>query len=78
MASSIHYTGASTYPGAGAVTTVTIGVTMANTSYRVHLTPTAATSGTLGEVYITNKTATAFDINNTGSFTGANTWLVIP
>jgi hypothetical protein len=58
--------------------TVTIGTTMANTTYKVSATPT--TSITAAPFYITNKTTTTFDVVYLAGITGTATfdWSVFP
>lgn len=50
------------------VFTVTIGATMSSTAYNVQVTPTSALSAAL--FYVTNKTATAFDVTYLAGLTG--------
>lgn len=58
--------------------TVTIGSTMANTTYKVNVTPTAALSAAL--FYVNNKTTTTFDVVYLAGLTGTVTfdYSVIP
>lgn len=62
--------GASTFNGL-AGRAITLAAAEADTSYTVAITPTAATGGNLGEVYLTGITTAGFTVHNTGSFTGA-------
>lgn len=69
------------FSGVGTATTVftvTIGVTMANTTYKVLVTPTAALSAAL--FYVTNKTTTTFDVTYLAGLTGTVSfdWVVHP
>ena len=77
--SSVATTGS--FSGVGAATTVftvTIGQTMANTTYKVNVSPTAVLSAAL--FYITNKTTTTFDVTYLAGLTGTVTfdWAVFP
>lgn len=58
--------------------TVTIGDTMANTTYKVNVTPTNALSSAL--FYVTNKTTTTFDVMYLAGLTGSVTfdWILVP
>lgn len=72
---------AGSFSGAGTATTVftvTIGVTMANSTYKVQVTPTSSLSAAL--FFVTNKTATTFDVTYLAGLTGTVTfdWLVFP
>lgn len=72
---------AGSFSGVGAATTVftvTIGTTMANTTYKVNVTPTAALSAAI--FYVTNKTTTTFDVTYLAGLSGAVTfdWSVFP
>jgi hypothetical protein len=72
---------AGAFSGVGTATTtftVTIGPTMANTTYKVNATPTAALSAAL--FYVTNKTTTTFDVVYLAGLTGTVTfdWAVFP
>lgn len=60
------------------VFTVTIGKTEADATYKVNVTPTAALSAAL--FYVTNKTATTFDVTYLAGLTGTVTfdWTVTP
>lgn len=69
------------FSGVGAVTTtftVTIGQTMANTTYKVNATPSNVLSAAV--FYINNKTTTAFDVVYLAGLTGtvAFDWSVFP
>jgi len=58
--------------------TISIGVTLANTNYRVIVTPTADTQGYLGEIWVTTKTTSNFVVYNTGSNNTASfDWILI-
>lgn len=76
---SLAIAGSSSY-GAITETTfqVTIGVTMANSTYKVNVTPTNSTSAAL--FYVTNKTTTTFDVVYLVAITGtvAFDWAVFP
>lgn len=64
------FTGGS-YSGTGTATltfTVTIGFTMSNPTYKVQITPTTALAAVL--LYVTNKTATSFDVTFISALTG--------
>lgn len=52
--------------------TVTIGSTLANNTYRVNVTPTAALSA--APFYVTNKTTTTFDVTYLSGLTGTVTF----
>lgn len=63
------------FSGVGTATTtftVTIGQTMANSTYKVNVTPTAALSAAL--FYVTNKTTTTFDVVYLAGLTGTVTF----
>ena len=69
------------FSGVGTATTVftvTIGQTMANTTYKVNVTPTSALSAAL--FYVTNKTTTTFDVTYLAGLTGTVTfdWSLFP
>jgi len=69
------------FSGVGTATTVftvTIGVTMPNTTYKVNVTPTAALSAAL--FHVANKTTTTFDVTYLAGLTGTVTfdWSVFP
>ncbi len=49
--------------------TVTIGVTMANNTYKVQVTPTSSVGAAF--FYVTNKTTTTFDIVYPGAISGS-------
>lgn len=66
---------AGSYSGTGTATTtftVTTGQTMANTTYKVNVTPTAALSAAV--FYVTNKTTTTFDVVYLAGLTGTVTF----
>lgn len=66
---------AGSFSGAGTATTVftvTIGATMANSTYKVNVTPTSALSAAL--FYVTNKTTTTFDVTYLAGLTGTVTF----
>jgi hypothetical protein len=72
---------AGSFSGAGTGTTaftVTIGQTMANTTYKVHVTPTVALA--TGAFYISAKTTTTFTVTYLTGLTGTVSfdWSVIP
>lgn len=57
---------------------INIGVTLPNTSYHVSITPTSNPDGSLGEVYVTNRTKTSFSVVTTGSTkTTTFSWMVV-
>lgn len=58
--------------------TVSIGSTLANTTYKVNLTPTSLLSA--APYYVTNKTTTTFDVTYSSSLTGTVTfdWSIFP
>ena len=60
------------------VFTVTIGRTMANTAYKVNVTPTSVLGAAL--FYVTNKTTTTFDVTYLAGLTGTVTfdWVIFP
>lgn len=79
VAGSIPLSGS--FSGAGTATTtftVTIGSTMANTTYKVNATPTNLLSTAM--FYVTNKTTTTFDVVYLSGLTGtvAFDWSVFP
>lgn len=72
---------AGSFSGIGTATTtftVTIGVTMGNSTYKVNATPTALLSA--AAFYVNNKTTTTFDVVYLAGLTGAVTfdWAVFP
>jgi len=72
---------AGSFSGVGTATTVftvTIGRTMANTTYKVNVTPTSVLSAAL--FYVTNKTTTTFDVTYMAGLTGTVTfdWILSP
>lgn len=72
---------AGSFSGVGTATTsfvVTIGVTMANNTYKVNVTPTAALSAAV--FYISAKTTTTFTVTYLAGLTGTVTfdWSVFP
>lgn len=74
-------TAAGSFSGVGTATTtftVTIGATMANTTYKVNATPTNLLSAAV--FYVNNKTTTTFDVVYLAGLTGTVTfdWSVFP
>ena len=72
---------ANSYSGVGTATTtftVSIGSTMANSTYKVTVTPTSSLSAAL--FYVTNKTTTTFDVMYLAGLTGTVTfdWHLVP
>ena len=67
--------GTGTFAGASGVT-VTIGSTLAGTSYRVVVTATAD-SEDVGAVYVLSKTTTTFKVHCTGTGTPSFDWILI-
>lgn len=72
---------AGSFSGVGTATTsftVTIGVTMANNTYKVNVTPTAALSAAV--FYISAKTTTTFTVTYLAGLTGTVTfdWAIFP
>jgi hypothetical protein len=77
--SPLYYSGS--YSGTGSATTsftVTIGATMANTTYKVNMTGTDANAAT--GFYVSAKTTTTFTVTYTAAVTGAVAfdWTVFP
>lgn len=72
---------AGSFSGTGTATTafvVTIGVTMANTTYKVNVTPTAALAAAV--FYVTTKSTTQFTVTYLAGLTGTVSfdWAVFP
>lgn len=61
---------------AGSTTTINLGTTIAVANYHVTVTPIGNHDGSLGEVYVTDKTTTSFKVGATGSTTGSFEYLV--
>ena len=58
--------------------TVNIGQTLADTNYKVFITPSADTLGTVGDFYVKERTTSNFVVYCTGSNTETNfDWLLI-
>ena len=74
------HSGTGTFAGAAGVT-ITIGSTLAGTSYRVVVTPlgvNAADLASIGPVGVGNKTTSSFDVFNLGSEAGTTfDWILI-
>jgi hypothetical protein len=69
------YGGSDTFEGSAGAT-VTIGVTLGGTSYRVSVTPTAD-SEDCGAIYVASKTTTTFKVHCTGTGTPTFDWILI-
>ena len=69
------HSGSDTFAGASGVT-ITIGSTLAGTSYRVVITATAD-SEDVGAVYVLSKTTTTFKVHCTGTGTPTFDWILI-
>lgn len=79
--SGTYVASAGSFSGVGTATTtftVTIGSTMANTTYKVNATPTSTLSA--AAFYVNNKTTTTFDVVYLAGLTGTVTfdWSVFP
>ncbi len=75
---STFYSGSSTFNTNTGVT-VSIGTTLSGSTYEVFVTPTAATGGTVGDIYITDKGTTTFKVKCVGSNTTATfDWILKP
>lgn len=68
--------GSSNFSSFSAANTITLPIAMADTSYAVQITPTAATNGNLGEVWVIKNTGT-ITVYNSGSCTGSFDWIVL-
>lgn len=75
-ATSNSLVGSGSFSALSAATNITFGSAMANTNYRVFITPTSQPNGNLGECWVI-KSTTGFAVYNTGSSTGSFDWLVL-
>ena len=70
------YGGSGTFNGTTG-DTITIGVTLPGTSYRVSVTPIGANSEDVGAIWVDGKTTTQFTVKNTGSSVIDFDWMLL-